>query len=126
MFDRALFVQGGATHNHHITQLVDPSVQKGARFLREVEQEAEKTITNRVLMGAEGFTANVARFEQHRDNHCMQLVHYIAFEINGRQFKEVLKTNDMDRPMEAATIIANALSAAIMTEIFEKLHWSAR
>jgi len=96
MFDRTVLAFGGPTHEHHHThvEMVDPSIEKGARFLDEVQREAEKRVTDAVLLGVPSIDAKLVSYRMDRDFRTGTDLHIVAFKINGRVFKETFAKDE--------------------------------
>lgn len=120
--------------SHHTTrvEMVDPSVEKGARFLKEVQTKAEELLVSRQLIGTTAFEANLVRYEMWRDISRLCKDTYVAFTVNGRQFNERVSTPEgfhNSGTSEAEQIfhqIATAITAQIMEQVFLQHDWSAR
>lgn len=131
MFNRSALYFGGDTHRHHHThvEMVDPSVEKGARFLNEIEEKAADRVLQTMLVGTKGFDSQFIMFEKARNIATMSTETFVAFSVNGRLYQERISTPDAwgARQEEAVTEafhnIATAITAQLMTELFEKHHW---
>lgn len=132
MFNRSILNAIDAsreTHHHTTIQMVDPSVEKGARFLNEIEEKAADRIIQTMLVGTEGFKARFVLFEQHRMIHTMSTETFVAFEVNGQRYQERINTpepwgvNAHEAQREVLHHIATALTAQLMTDLCENHLW---
>lgn len=116
---------------HHTTrvEMVDPSVEKGARFLNEVQTKAGELLVSRQLIGTTEFDANLVRFEMWRDVSRLCKDTYIAFKVNGREYSHRMSTpegwhgNPTGEAEEMFHQIATAITAKIMEEVFLQFPW---
>lgn len=134
MFNRSMLAAVDArhtTHNHTTVQLVDPSVEKGARFLNEIEEKAADRIVQTMLVGTDGFKARFVLFEQARNIASMSTETFVAFEVNGQRYQERITTpkpwgvNAHEAQREVLHHIATALTAQLMTDLCENHFWEA-
>lgn len=118
MFDRTVLAFGGPTHEHHHThiEMVDPSIEKGARFLDEVQAKAQQRITEAVLVGVPGIEITAARYD-----YCMEQMtgtgrHRLAFRINGKPYDVPVSTAERDDPQTIVRKLAEAVAAEIVRQ----------
>lgn len=110
MFDRK-------TEHHHTTieqKLVDPSIEKGARFLDEVQAKAHERIVHAMLLECPDIGVTVVKYEVERIMASMDTRHRIAFTINGREFDLSLNHEDWEKPERIVEIVVEKIAGAIL------------
>lgn len=95
MFNRYALVVGGAQHHHTHVEMVDPSIEKGARFLDEVQREAEKRILSAAALEVPSIEAKLMHYEVQSDLASGNILHQFVARINGRPVKATLSHSDM-------------------------------
>lgn len=84
---------GGATHHHTHVEMVDPSIEKGARFLSEVQAEAAKRVVSTVLVDVPSIDAKLVLFEQEVEVASGDLLQLVTFKINGHEIAERIRVD---------------------------------
>lgn len=118
MFDTYLTAPREITRHTHVN-MVDPSVEKGARFLDEVQKEAESRITKLVLADVPTIDAKLVLYEAERSFETMAVNQHVAFKINGKEFDIRVKGDGAlgERPEDIIRRLADALTKEILRQI---------
>lgn len=104
-------------HHTHI-DMVDPSVEKGARFLNDVQKEAEARLVNAVLVDVPSIAAQLVTFDSQTSFESGVVHHHAAFKINGQNFTVRFESGDVqDRAPDLAKAIIDELALAIAKQI---------
>lgn len=115
MFGPKVVVVGGKTEHHHTNvQMVDPSIEKGARFLDEVQAKAHERIVHAMLLECPDIGVTVVKYEVERVFQNMTARHRIAFTINGREFDLSLNHEDWEKPERIVEIVVEKIAGAIL------------
>lgn len=104
-------------HEHvHVTQ-VDPSVEKGARFLNEVQAEAEKRITKAVLVDVPSIDAWLVTYKAEQSFETFGSQHRMAFKINGKEFNLRVDLDSETGRADAVRQLAEQMTREILGQI---------
>lgn len=115
MFGPKVVVVGGKTEHHHThVEMVDPSIEKGARFLDEVQAKAHERIVHAMLLECPDIGVTVVKYEVERAFHTMDTRHRIAFTINGHEFDLGLEHGDWEKPERIIEIVAEKIGRVIL------------
>lgn len=116
MFNRTVLAfGGGTTHEHHThVEMVDPSIEKGARFLDEVQTKAAERITETLLVDVPGIEAQLVRYDLSRSFDTGALEHRVAFRVNGKPFDFHLST---DQDAEAVKLLIEKITDTLLRQI---------
>ena len=117
MFNKTVLAFDGPTHHHTHIEMVDPSVEKGARFLNEVQQEAEKRIVKHLLADVPSIGAKLVLYDISRSFETEATHHRMAFKINGHEFDMKLDSDPYDNTAPAIEQLAAALTHEILRQI---------
>jgi hypothetical protein len=100
MFDRHIIALPGRSETHHHThvQMVDPSIEKGARFLNEVEKEAHARVVSALLLEVPGINVAAVKYECDLEPMMGRMRHRLAFKLNDQPIDLDLTTEDYDTP----------------------------
>ena len=127
MFNKTILAimprQPAEQHNTYVN-MVDPSIEKGARFLDEVQEKAAERITHAMLVDAPAIEAKLVTYDLSRSFESGSFEHHMAFTINGRQFDLRLSTSE---DTDIAKALAEKLTQAILVQIAPStLHYITR
>ena len=92
---------GGDTHNHTHIEMVDPSVEKGARFLDEVQEKAAARITNAILVDVPSINARLVTYDLSRSFESDSLEHRLVFTVNDKPFTLNMRTQENEDLLKA-------------------------
>ena len=107
----------GAPTHVNVT-MVDPCVEKGARFLKEVQDKAAGNIVEALLVDVPGIDAQVVKYQASLDNAANVIRQRCAFRINGHVFDVRTETYDDDG---SRAEMVKALADAIAKEITKRV-----
>lgn len=114
MFDKTVVALGqrGETHHHHTT-VVDPSVEKAARFLDEVQEKALSRIVGAWLVELPAVNVQAIRYDLAADFVTPSLRHRVAFKIGGKTVDFAMKTGEGDDPEAIAKGVVDKIAEQI-------------
>lgn len=117
MFNRTLLAVGGDSHHHTHVEMVDPSVEKAARFLDETVKEAHKRVVSAMLIDVPAIGVQVVRYEAEISHSDGQRHHRIAFTLNGRQFDVGVSHDEFDDTQKIVGIVIDHIAKAIAARV---------
>ncbi len=106
---------GSITHNHTHIEMVDPSIEKGARFLDEVQEKAAARITNAMLVDIPSIDAKLISYDVERLMESDTTEQRIAFKVNGREFDLRVPSDRGEEP--AIKALVEQVTMAILKQI---------
>lgn len=114
MFGSRVVINAPEHHEHTHVQMVDPSVEKGARFLDETLREAHKRVVSSMLVEVPEIGIRVVRYELDRVMATDQRRHRICFTLNGREIDVGLDRDDWEDMRCIVAIVAEHIAAEVM------------
>ncbi len=117
MFDKILLTTPRASEHHTHVTMVDPSVEKGARFLNDVQREAEKRILNVLVQEVPAISAKLVHYDVETNLAEGKTMHFVAFTINGHEHKVRLTGPDGQRAQEALNAVSERLTEEILRQM---------
>jgi hypothetical protein len=94
-------------------QMVDPSIEKGARFLDEVQEKAHERIVSAMLLEVPAIGIHAVAYECARSVADQKMRHRLAFIINGQQFDLDVSHEEFERPEAMVKLIVDTIATEI-------------
>lgn len=127
MFDTTILAPR-TVHEHRHIKMVDPSVEKGARFLADTEREAQKRITAAFVAEIGDTGIQVVAYDVAINNINGVQQHRLAFKLNGTTYDvpvDIPMWQAPDAMTKIAKVVAEKISAEIISAIAPTLVNSA-
>lgn len=116
MFDtKVLALIGGRPQHHHTRiEMVDPSVEKGAKHLDKVQQAAQDRIVEALLLTVPSIEVSAVQYESDIVYASRQHRHRLAFKLNGRPIDVGLSTEEYASREAMVAKIAEAIAGEVI------------
>ncbi len=100
-------------------QMVDPSIERGARFLDEVQQRAQARITEAMLIDVPGINVQLVGYSASRNMADLSDRHAIAFKINGQTVSIDVDHSDWERPEAIIKLVTDKIAETVLKQVLQ-------
>lgn len=101
-------------HEHIHIEIVDPSIEKAARFLDETQAEAHKRLVEALLLSVPGIDVHAVQYEMAVSSATLKRRHHISFRLNGKTFDIGLDSEEYDNLETVVGKIAETIAREIL------------